>query len=345
MSTIDSSPQQINDSTTPRQLFATQTVKSDDKKDQPLHKLLSVGSHILINSKTLVYKQAEPAQNLYVISKGLVKISTYLPNGKEKIVRICRSGSLFGLEATLHHEYEYYAYTISPTTLVAIPKHQIESLRNITPIHYCEILEKGLLSVLQDEKRNAEYTTGTVKARVARVLCYLATLQDEDEGITLICGEDMASLISATIESVSRVLAEFKRAGILTADYHNEQVRYQCDINTMQLLATDDKKARESLKSHKEQRKSRRGQANSPVDIVVANKRVCSGTLKNYSREGVFLALDQTIPVKNKIDLMIHLPDTHTNLLGKEIQGRIVRRTKQGIGVKIDQNHSAKSRL
>ena len=62
-----------------------------------------------------------------------------------------------------------------------------------------------------------QFSTGSIKARVARLITFLSYLETETppDFVELLTCEEMASVLGVTTESVSRTLADFKRQQIL----------------------------------------------------------------------------------------------------------------------------------
>lgn len=309
----------------------------DLSANKALKNLLKLGRNLDIHPKSIIYQEGATAEFLYIVSKGLVKLTTYLPNGKAKIVRICQAGSLFGLESLLGYNYQFYAHSISSAKLVMIPKTHALNLKKNNPKLYSQILENVFCSLQNDEKWNAEFTSGSVKARVARILCYLCYLHQSNKGIQLICGEDMAALASATIESISRVLAEFKRAGLITAYVDDDKLKYNCDLKTLLLFTMDDKQVFKSHESHKEQRRCRRGYINTTADVFINHDYIDTAKVINYSRQGVFLKFSEAVSLTEDENITICLHKAQHNKIGKEIRGKVVRRTQQGVAVQISE--------
>ena len=73
---------------------------------------------------------------------------------------------------------------------------------------------------------------GTAKQRVAQLLLVLDKFfADNNDSFILLSREDMAAMIGIAVETVSRMIAEFKRQKIL---YKTDEKLYMC--NTVELL-------------------------------------------------------------------------------------------------------------
>lgn len=299
--------------------------------------LIRSGRRMEFNPKEMIYQEGIKAEYVYYINRGLIKQTIFLPNGKPKIVSINQSGSLFGLEALLNRAYNFHCYSMSYCEITAIPKASFSNLKYESPVCYSRILENLFYALQTNEKWNAEFCTGTIKARVARILCFLIVLNDLEESFPLISGEDMSAMASTTIESVSRILAGFKRSGILTPVTVRNELRYTYDIDKLLLYTTDDKKLLENHETKEEQRQFRRSYISSKADIYIDDEYVDTGVIRDYSQQGVFLDFNHLLEIPNCKQLTIRIRKATHRRLGKVLTGKIIRKTTTGLGVKISE--------
>ena len=77
-------------------------------------------------------------------------------------------------------------------------------------------------------------STGTAKQRAAQLLLILDEFfTDENDAFILLNREDMAAMIGIAVETVSSVIAEFKRRKIL---YRYKDNRFQCNVAALQSI-------------------------------------------------------------------------------------------------------------
>jgi CRP-like cAMP-binding protein len=57
-------------------------------------------------AKAVIYRESDRADRIYVIRSGLVKLLSYLPNGRARIIRLHASDHWFGLEGLLGQPYD-----------------------------------------------------------------------------------------------------------------------------------------------------------------------------------------------------------------------------------------------
>lgn len=182
-------------------------------------------------AKSAIYHEGDPIDGIYLIRAGMVKLLSYLPNGRARIVRLYSRGQYLGLEVLLGQEYEHSAVAIGDVEVDVIPVQTLRYLFEQNPgllnrFHYQ--LHSDLMNA---DKWISEFSTGGIKPRVARLLRFLSEVEQEqpDDSVELLTVQEMAEILGVTQESVSRILAAFKRSDILHK--HKDPVReiYQID--------------------------------------------------------------------------------------------------------------------
>ncbi|MBB4286671.1 Crp/Fnr family transcriptional regulator [Roseospira goensis] len=180
-----------------------------------------------------LYHVGDPGQAVFTVRTGLVKLVRYLADGSQRIVRLLRPGDTAGLEAVLGQEYEHTAIALRPTLTCRIPREVVNRLAEGTPRMHAQLMQRWQRSVQQADAWLTSLSTGGAKARVARLLLLLM-----DEGAATECElfgrEDMGAMLGVTTETASRIVAEFRREGILTELGPN---RYACDVAALGRIA------------------------------------------------------------------------------------------------------------
>lgn len=176
--------------------------------------LLQGVAHLLYASGATIYQSAEKGGFVYVVRHGLVKLSHCLPNGDERIVRILKPGVTGGLEALFAEPYHHTAIMLTRGHLCRVPVELLEQLDREVPDFHRQLLRQFQRSLNEAEAVLTDLSTGSAHGRVARLLLFLARNHGTD-AITLISREDMGAILGITTESASRIVAQFKRAGVL----------------------------------------------------------------------------------------------------------------------------------
>jgi len=169
------------------------------------------------SAKEIVYSEGAEADTVIFIRSGMVKLISHLPNGRARIVRVHAKGAWLGLGGLLEQPYEHTAIAVEDTDVYRIPVSELMRIKTDEPFLYCRLIEHWFEYLQEADLWIAEFSTGSIKARVARLVNFLSEIEEKSspDEVKLLTCEEMAEILGATPESVSRVLAEFKRKNIL----------------------------------------------------------------------------------------------------------------------------------
>lgn len=171
----------------------------------------------------LIINEGDPAELLYVIKKGKVKVLLSDEAGKEVIINYQGPGEYFGELALIDEEQRSASVmTMEPSTFSVISKQSFRQVLANNP--------SIALSLIRDLTRRVRVLTDNVKSlalldvygRVAKTLLDLATecdgrLQIEQK----LTQQDIANRVGASREMVSRILKDLTAGGyISTEDKH-----------------------------------------------------------------------------------------------------------------------------
>lgn len=182
-----------------------------------------------------VYEVGDEGVALYTMRNGLVKLVTYLPDGSQRIVRLLRQGDTLGLEVLLDKTYEHAAIVLRPTLTCRIPREVVKRLSLETPRLHHQLMLRWHQSVARADEWLTALSTGTARARVARLL--LQILEEEaGPDCNLFTREDVGAMLGVTTETASRIIAEFRRSGIIA---QSDGKRIRCDEEALRRIAED----------------------------------------------------------------------------------------------------------
>ncbi|MDD5297753.1 MAG: Crp/Fnr family transcriptional regulator [Rhodocyclaceae bacterium] len=185
--------------------------------DEALDGLLSV-ERMVHGAKAVLYQEGEPALHLYSVREGLVKLVQRAPNGSSRIVRLLKSGDVAGLESLSDGRYRHTAEAILPTHLCRIAAEGLSAIRHRYSELSDELMQRWQQSLDRADEVITQLSTGTAQGRVARVLLYTLSEPGSNRCVAL-TRDDLAALLSLTVETVSRTVAEFKRQGIVNEEH------------------------------------------------------------------------------------------------------------------------------
>ena len=185
-----------------------------------------------LTSGETLYNEGDPSDYLYTVRSGIIKLTQYLPDGSQRIVRLLKTGDVAGLEALINPGYEHFAVVLQDVELCQIPKEVVERLNVETPRLHKQLLARWHSAVQSADEWLTELSTGSSKSRVARLVIGLS--DKKDNSCTLFSREDLGAILGVTTETTSRIIAEFKRAGALKSMGKN---RFWADLEKLDNIA------------------------------------------------------------------------------------------------------------
>ena len=201
-----------------RELVLFADLQQDDFKllHQPI-------CNIELKARDTLYREKAAANFVYTVRSGMIKLVRYLPNGNYRIIRLLHPGDLAGIEALHGLAYLHHAIALKNTETCQIPIADIEQLIRKSPNLYKQLTARWQKIQSDADIWLAELTVGSSKKRVANLLLYLDA-QNTNESFYLPAREDLGALLAITTETASRVIAEFKRQGLLQTQQHSAQI-------------------------------------------------------------------------------------------------------------------------
>lgn len=169
--------------------------------------------------KSIIYREKDNTNFLYLLVQGKVKIYQINKDGKEITTNLLKGGEYFGYESLLKGE-EFFesAETLEDSEVVMIPREDFLRLM----YQNREVAAKfiGMLSnnVEEREKQLLDLAYNTVRKRVANALVRLYDkyhAEGEPDFSISISREDLASMVGTATESAIRMLSEFKSSGLI----------------------------------------------------------------------------------------------------------------------------------
>ncbi|MDE2418297.1 MAG: Crp/Fnr family transcriptional regulator [Burkholderiales bacterium] len=190
------------------------TMLFSELQERELGDLLRPVDNLRLAAKSSLYHEGEVGDAVFTVRKGLVRLVHYAPNGTRRIVRLLKSGSVIGMEVLVNTHYHHCAEAVSDTDLCRIPVEVITQLEGRNPALHTALMRRWQNSLDDADMVITQLSTGSSHARVARFLLLVAIDPHRTECHHLM-REDIAALLGLTVETVSRVFAEFKRNGWL----------------------------------------------------------------------------------------------------------------------------------
>jgi len=165
----------------------------------------------------IIFMEGQPARGVYVLRQGRVKLLTTNCDGRTLIVKIAKPGEALGLHSVITGKpYDLTAEILEPAELAFIPR--TDFLRCIAEhgdacMHFAHLLSRDCQAFY--ELARSIGLCRSVPERLARFLLDWSTNGPPmDGGVRVklaLTHEEIAQLIGASRETVTRTLSEFKR--------------------------------------------------------------------------------------------------------------------------------------
>ena len=206
-----------------RELFKRVSIFSN-VDDQTLDSLRALAQSKDYPKNTVVFGQDEPGDSMFIIASGRVKVVLYGENGKEITLTYFKRGDFFGEMSLLDEEPRSAdVITTEKSTLLVLRRDAFFQHLTESPTTAINVMTELCRRLRKADEIIGNLALLDVYGRVARLLIELAETDGETvEGGTLIrkrpTQQDIASMVNSSRETVSRVLNDFQKRGLLGMD-------------------------------------------------------------------------------------------------------------------------------
>lgn len=180
----------------------------------------AISSSATYPKDAILFVEGQDPRGVFVLCNGRVKLSTTSADGKSIIVRIAEPGEVVGLAGTLSGKpYELTAEVLEPLQANFIPKDAfIQFLREHADaaVQVAEMMSKIYHATLL-EVRYLGFSSSTAE-KLARFLLDLPphpTSNGHFRATLTLTHKEIGETIGASRETVTRLFASFKRAGLV----------------------------------------------------------------------------------------------------------------------------------
>lgn len=184
-----------------------------------IKELLSNSHHIKLSKDQTLFNMGDIAHSFYLLTNGQVKFTRNSLEGVEKVLEIVRPGYFFAESVMFLTENRY------PTNCVAVKQSEVISFNNqqfVKLLHESTELSMALLANLSKRlhQKVKEIDGLTLQNATIRVVNYLTSLFPDSSANSIKIELDtpkqtIASIISVTPETFSRILKELDDNGLL----------------------------------------------------------------------------------------------------------------------------------
>ncbi|HXJ01746.1 MAG TPA: helix-turn-helix domain-containing protein [Micropepsaceae bacterium] len=207
--------------------------------DDDLRALQRIGTKVRIGRDTAIFSQGEPAAYVYKVVSGVVRLCRHMPGGRRHIAQFSFPGEFFGIM-----DLDAHSFTAEAVADVVVIRYEQRELAALGEERLS--VRRRFLTLLSQRLRDMEnhltvLGRQTAKERVVSFLLSLAErigIDDDDLVDVPMSRQDMADYLGLTNETVSRVVTELKRAGLVETPNHRQFILN--DSDALQALADGD---------------------------------------------------------------------------------------------------------
>lgn len=175
-----------------------------------------------VEAGTIFYSPEQPAEVLFILKKGRVRLYRLSEAGKALTTGILEAGTIFGEMALLGQRlYESYAEAATPCLLCLMSREDVKTLLLSDPRIAFRIAEIMGQRLIDAERRLSDFAFKNIPQRLASLL-----LQLERPGrarLLRVAGppevrythEALAEMIGTYRETITKILNEFRAAGLI----------------------------------------------------------------------------------------------------------------------------------
>ena len=175
---------------------------------------------------TYLTREGEPADSLFVIERGLVRVARTSRQGRELVLDLLGAGEMIGelgvLEASGTQTAD--AMAVEATTCVALGRGDLRALVRTTPELGLRLLATLVDHIRGKDEELAEVAFLDLPGRLAHKLLQLADRHGEpaDGGVRIairVPQSELAAMVGSSRENVNRALGRFVTSGAVAVDH------------------------------------------------------------------------------------------------------------------------------
>ena len=166
------------------------------------------------NAGQPLVRMGETATSLYTLRSGVIKLVRNTVDGRQRIVRVLRSGDVIGLEALMGPVYDSDAIALTSIKVCRLPLQVIQRLNRETPRLHQRLMEQWHRSLKEADDWLAELNFGNARQRVAGLILKMRA-EHVPTVANLFSREDMGAMLDLKLETVSRTISAFEREGLI----------------------------------------------------------------------------------------------------------------------------------
>ena len=184
------------------------------------------GSIRILNKGQHLFRAGEKFNSFYIVRSGMVKATVTAEDGEEQITGFYLPGEILGIDGLENDLYQSTAVALETSSICTLPFYKISALGNELPA-----LQKQLWRQTSREITSRQELLLTMghKESDARIAGFLLSLSMRFKRIGYsatsfhlpMSRHEIGNYLGMTVETVSRSLTRFEKAGFITKEKRN----------------------------------------------------------------------------------------------------------------------------
>ncbi|MGM0417375.1 MAG: Crp/Fnr family transcriptional regulator [Thermodesulfobacteriota bacterium] len=188
-------------------------------KDQ-IKKIVKISSVHKYSAKQIIFFDNDPAEGLYLVKTGRVKIFKMSEEGKEQVLHIFSEGEPFGEVAVFSStNFPANSEAVEDSEIIYIPKTGLLKIFKEDPSTAMNILAVLSIRLKQFTKLIEDLTLKELPERLAAYILQQDDIQGSSGKIILEFSKgQLSKILGSTQESLSRTLTKLSKGNIIEID-------------------------------------------------------------------------------------------------------------------------------
>lgn len=178
--------------------------------------LAAIARSAQLDAGETLFHEDDPADEVFTVTRGMLKLSKLLPDGRRQITGFPVAGDYLGL--AFADKYIYSADAVTTVRVCRFPRLAFLALLDRFPAVEKALLGRAATELAAAQKQMLLLGRKTARERVASLLLQLAQQQQARQGAMVelpMSRTDIADYLGLTIETVSRSLSGLRKAGLI----------------------------------------------------------------------------------------------------------------------------------
>lgn len=194
-------------------------------------------THCRSGARQTLFRAGRPSTDLFVIRDGQVKLTKTDIDGHEHLISLAGAGYLLGFDTIGNRRYSYNAETLTPAVFCRIKHDDMMRILAQNPKVSLNVLLAVNEQLAQARNLIRVLSQKSAHGKVAALLLSLIPLRpdvghEKPEALHLSRNE-MAEILGITVETVSRIMAQFGRDAIVKAPRGSISIRKRKRLETL----------------------------------------------------------------------------------------------------------------